>query len=85
MLSKLVKAAAAFLVVAAIAYPITREMNARAAIQREMLNTLDVNDTAALKQWQGSPEGFIAMLHERCMGAHGRDSTACTRYETPKN
>ena len=67
-------------VIVAAGYPITRELNARAAIQHGLINTLDANDAAALKQWPGTAESFIAMLHDRCMRAHAGDMTACTRY-----
>jgi hypothetical protein len=61
-------------------YPIRQEMQARAAIQHTMINSLDANDAAALRQWEGSAESFVAMLYDRCMRAHGGDEQACTRY-----
>jgi hypothetical protein len=80
-----VKFAVAFGVVVAVAYPISHELSARAAIQRGMINSLDANDAAALKEWPGGAESFIAMLHDRCMRAHGGDAEACTRYQTADN
>jgi hypothetical protein len=70
-------------VLAGISYPVSIEMKARAAVQRDMINSLDINDAAALKQWQGSVTSFIAVLHERCMSTHDRDAEACARYTPP--
>jgi hypothetical protein len=72
-------------VVAGIAYPITREMKARAAVEHMMINTLDANDLAALKNWPGSVESFIPVLRERCMSTHNRDAEACARYSLAGN
>ena len=77
-----VKLAIAFCVVVAAAYPISHELQARAAIQHGLINALDANDAAALKAWPGSAESFIAMLHDRCMRAHGGDAESCTRYRS---
>lgn len=70
------------LVAAAVAYPISQEWSARAEIQRHLINSLDANDTAALKAWPGSAESFISMLHDRCMRANAGNADACTRYAT---
>jgi hypothetical protein len=78
----LVRVSLALIVAAAVAYPISREWSARGAIQHGMINSLDANDAAALRAWPGSAESFVAMLHDRCMRAHGGDATACTRYHT---
>jgi hypothetical protein len=81
MLKWLVKAAAAFVVVFVVAYsPFTREILARRAIGHDVINPLDVNDTAALTNWPGSAESFLDMLHERCLRTHDRDEAACGRY-----
>jgi hypothetical protein len=85
MLKRVIEGIVALAVVLAVLYPIARELGARAAIGRDMINSLDVNDAAALKQWPGSAESFVAMLHERCMSAHGRDSAACVRYRQAGN
>lgn len=77
-----IKAAVAVGVVIAVAYPISHEWSARAAIQRHLINALDANDAAALKAWPGSAESFVEMLHDRCMRAHGGDTEACIRYKT---
>jgi hypothetical protein len=61
-------------------YPIRQQMQARAAIEHNMINSLDANDAAALRQWEGSAESFIAMLYDRCLRAHGGDDPACARY-----
>ena len=76
-----VKVAVAIGVVVAVGYPIRQEMQARAAIEHNMINSLDANDAAALRQWQGSAESFVAMLYDRCMRAHSGDTVACTRYQ----
>jgi len=75
-----IKVATVLVVAIAAAYPISREFSARAAISRGMINALDANDSAALKDWPGSAESFVAMLHDRCMRAHAGDREACTRY-----
>ncbi|HTZ37031.1 MAG TPA: hypothetical protein VMB84_13450 [Stellaceae bacterium] len=75
----------AFAAICVVAYPVAQELFARAIVEREMINNLDVNDAAALKQWPGSVASFVAMLHERCMSIHGRDSAACTRYRLLAN
>jgi hypothetical protein len=80
MASVVVKAAVALGVAVAIGYPIRQEISARAAIQHNMINSLDANDAAALRQWQGSAESFIVLLYDRCMRAHSGDEQACTRY-----
>src|SRR5262245_27330867 len=64
--SGVVKVAIALGVVVAIAYPIRHELMARAAIQHDLINSLDANDAAALRLWQGSAESFVAMLYDRC-------------------
>jgi hypothetical protein len=61
-------------------YPIRQQMQARAAIEHNLINSLDANDAAALRQWEGSAESFVAMLYDRCMRAHGGDDQACARY-----
>ena len=76
----MVKVAVALGVAVAVGYPIKQELAARAAIQHDMINSLDANDQAALRQWPGSAESFVAMLHDRCMRAHGGDAGACARY-----
>jgi hypothetical protein len=68
---------------AGLSYPITREMQARADIKRDMINALDVN-AAALRQWPGSVSSFVAVLHERCMSSHDRNTDACARYQPPQ-
>jgi hypothetical protein len=80
MASGVVRIAIALGVVVAVGYPIRQEMQARAAIAHNLINSLDANDAAALRQWQGSAESFVAMLYDRCMRAHGGDEQACTRY-----
>lgn len=77
-----VKLFVGLLVAAAVAYPISQEWSARAAIQRHMINSLDANDAAALKAWPGSADSFIGMLHDRCMRANAGNAAACTRYTT---
>lgn len=72
------------LVAAAVAYPISQEWSARAAISRHLINALDANDAAALKAWPGSADSFVEMLHDRCMRANAGNADACTRY-TPAN
>jgi hypothetical protein len=80
MASAVVKVAVALGVVVVVGYPIRQQMQARAAIQHNMINSLDANDAAALRQWEGSADSFIAMLYDRCMRAHSGDGQACTRY-----
>jgi hypothetical protein len=80
MLRGLIKFGAALVIALAVAYPISHELSARTAIQHGLINTLDANDAAALKQWPGGAQSFIEMLHDRCMRAHGGDTDACTRY-----
>jgi len=79
------KEAMKFIVIVCVAigicYPISQELSKRAEIQRTMINSLNENDMAALKEWPGSAESFIAMLHDRCMRAHGGDADACTHYQ----
>ncbi|HWD59573.1 MAG TPA: hypothetical protein VG308_14905 [Stellaceae bacterium] len=77
----LVKLALAFCVVIAVAYPITKEVTARAAIRGGLIDSLDANDAAALKSWPGSAQSFVDMLHDRCMRAHAGDTPACERYK----
>ncbi|HWB48234.1 MAG TPA: hypothetical protein VG651_03915 [Stellaceae bacterium] len=79
--ARLVKFAIAFGVIVAIAYPIRHELLARAAIQHNLINALDANDAAALRQWPGSAESFVAMLYDRCMRRNGGDAQACSRYQ----
>jgi hypothetical protein len=81
----LLKAATAAVVVLALAYPITRELSARSAIQHGLINNLDANDRAALKAWPGSAESFIDMLHDRCMRAHSGDAETCKQYRSAAN
>lgn len=76
-----VKAAAVFGVVVVLYYPVTREMFARQSIRHDVINSLDVNDTAALNNWPGSVESFLDMLHERCLRTHDRDAASCVRYQ----
>lgn len=64
----------------AVVYPVTREMIAHEPVGYTMINSLDVNDDAALKPWPGSIEFFIGVLHERCMSMHDGYSVACARY-----
>jgi hypothetical protein len=85
MLRRVIKGIVALAIVVAVTYPIGRELFARVAIERDMIDALDVNDAAALKQWPGSAQSFVAMLHERCMSAHGRDGAACVRYRQAGN
>jgi hypothetical protein len=80
MASGVVKVAVALGVVVAVGYPIRQQMQARAAIEHNLINALDANDAAALRQWQGSAESFVAMPYDRCMRAHGGDDQACARY-----
>lgn len=80
-MNRVVKLLVGLLIAGAIAYPISAEWSARAAIQRTLINSLDANDTAALKAWPGSAESFIAMLHDRCMRANAGNAAACTRYD----
>jgi hypothetical protein len=68
-------------VVLAIAYPVRHEWMARAAIQHDLINSLDANDAAALRQWPGSADSFVAMLYDRCMRKNGGDAQSCTRYQ----
>lgn len=76
-----VKFAIAFGIIVAIGYPIRQELAARAAIQHDMINSLDANDAAALRLWQGSAESFVAMLYDRCMRKNGGDAQLCARYQ----
>jgi hypothetical protein len=76
-----VKAAAAFVVVVILSYPFTHEMFARESIRHDVINALDVNDAAALKNWPGSAVSFLDMLYERCLRTHGRDAASCVRYQ----
>ena len=76
-----VKLAIALGVVVVIAYPIRHELMARSAIQHDLINSLDANDAAALRLWQGSAESFVAMLYDRCMRKYAGDQQACTRYQ----
>lgn len=80
-MGRVIKLLVGLAVAAAIAYPISQEWSARAAIQRTLINSLDANDTAALKEWPGSAESFVAMLHDRCMRANAGNAAACTRYD----
>jgi hypothetical protein len=80
MVMRAVKIVIAAVVAIAVAYPVSRELSARAAIQNGMVNLLNANDVAAFKAWPGSAESFVAMLHDHCMRAHGGDESACTRY-----
>jgi len=80
MFNGLIKAGIAFIVVIALAYPISRELAARSAIRHGLIDMLDANDAAALRAWPGSAESFIDMLHDRCMRAHGGDEEACKQY-----
>jgi hypothetical protein len=84
MFRRVIKWGIVIAVLAAAAYPITREMKARASIEHTMINALDANDAAALRQWPESIESFIAVLHERCMSTHNRDGDACARYQLGK-
>jgi Tfp pilus assembly major pilin PilA len=68
-------------IVLAIAYPIRQQVVARAAIEHNLINSLDANDAAALRLWQGSAESFVAMLYDRCMRKTAGDAQACTRYQ----
>jgi hypothetical protein len=81
MLRGLTKTAVAAIVAIGVGYPISQQLWARAAIQHTMINSLDANDNAALQQWPGSAESFVAMLYDRCMRAHSGDTVACTRYQ----
>jgi hypothetical protein len=76
----MLKIAVAAVVVLAIGYPIRQELRARSAIEHNLINSLDANDAAALRLWQGTAESFVAMLHDRCMRQHGGDVAACVRY-----
>ena len=80
MQSRVVKIAIVCGVLLAIGYPIRQELTARAAIQHDMINSLDANDAAALRLWQGDARSFVAMLYDRCMRAHGGDQQSCQRY-----
>jgi len=80
MLRGTIKIAVAFAVAVSVGYPISQQLSARAAIQRSMINSLDANDTAALQQWPGTAESFVAMLYDRCMRASSGDEMACARY-----
>jgi hypothetical protein len=80
-----VKLVVTLLAVAAIAYPISRELSARATIQRQLINSLDANDVAALRAWPGSAGSFIEMLHDRCMRANAGNADACTRYTSARD
>jgi len=80
MATGMVKVVVALGVVVAVGYPIRHEMQARAAIEHNLINSLDANDAAALRQWDGSAGSFVAMLYDRCMRAHGGDEQACARY-----
>jgi len=75
-----VKATLVFGLVTTLAYPITREVAARGAVQQQLLSAMDVNDTVALKEWQGSAQAFVAMLRERCERINGEGASACDRY-----
>jgi hypothetical protein len=81
MFKGLIKGAAVCGVVIVLFSPITREMFARASIQHDVINSLDVNDAAALKNWPGSADSFLDMLHERCLRTHNRDVASCVRYQ----
>jgi len=81
MLKGFGRAAAILVVLVPIGFAIYHEMSARTAIQHSLINSLDANDTAALQAWPGSAESFVAMLHDRCMRAHGGEVAACTRYQ----
>ena len=74
MLKGALKLAAILGLGVAVAYPVSHELSARAAIQRGMINILDANDSAAFREWPGSAESFIGMLHDRCMRAKGGDA-----------
>ena len=76
----LLKGAIAFSFGAVLYSPVTGVMFTRAAIGHDVINPLDVNDTASLKNWPGSNESFLDMLHERCLRIHDRDATSCVRY-----
>ena len=73
-----VKVAAVLAVAVAVAYPIRHELTARAAIQHDMIDSLDANDAAALRLWPGSADSFVAMLYDRCMRKNGGDSRTAT-------
>jgi hypothetical protein len=68
-------------VLAGGSYPITHEMYARAAVERTMINSLDANDAAALRQWPGGIDSFISVLRERCLRTHNREGSACQQYQ----
>jgi xylose isomerase len=80
MASGVVKVAVALGIAVVVGYPIRHELQARAAIRHDMIDSLDANDAAALRQWQGSADSFVAMLYDRCMRAHSGDEQACARY-----
>lgn len=82
MLRPVIKLGVILAVLVGVGYPVSQEFLARAAIRNGMINSLDANDAAALREWPGSAESFIAMLHDRCMRAHAGDAGACTRYQS---
>lgn len=82
MLRPVIKLGVILAVLVGVGYPVSQEFLARAAIRNGMINNLDANDAAALREWPGSAESFIAMLHDRCMRAHAGDAGACTRYQS---
>ena len=82
MLRGLGKFVLAAVIAIGLGYPISQQVLARQAIQHNLIDSLDEHDTAALQNWPGSAESFVAMLHDRCMRAHAGDTEACTRYQT---
>ena len=84
-MQRAVKVALILGVLIAVAYPISHEWAARAAIQHTLINSLDANDAAALKAWPGDADSFVEMLHDRCMRAHAGNADACARYHNASN
>jgi hypothetical protein len=80
MFKRLVTAVVVFVAVVVLFSPVTREMFTRRAIEHDVIDPLNANDVAALKNWPGSTESFLDMLHERCLRAHDRETTPCARY-----
>lgn len=85
MAKKIIGAAVALTIAIVVFLPFIRDFKDRYVIERQLQTRLNPSDLAALQQWSGSPDSFIAMLRERCEIAYGAGAPNCQQYRTPTN
>jgi hypothetical protein len=81
MMTRVVGAVVAMLVVILLILPFARDGYRRFEITRQLDDVMDATDKAALKNWDGDSASFARSLYDRCLRSAAPGGTAdCDRY-----